>query len=76
MWGRVNYTSVVIGLAGLALGFFLNMYSNSLSNKKLLADLKDELQNIHTNQARGRSLPGAEQRKQELEGAIKVLESK
>lgn len=67
---KISWWTLFFGAVGLAIGYYLN----TLANRKLLEDLKAELQNINQQENLGRSTPELERRKYELEGAIKILQ--
>lgn len=73
---RVNWASILFGAIGLAIGYFLNVYANKVSNQELLAQLKAELESIKNQSKTGKISPATQQRQTDLEGAIKILESK
>ena len=73
-----NKYTILLMFASAIVGFYLNVYSNRITNKELLDSLKAELALLTQAQqtARGSESEVLKNRKQELEAQINILSKK
>lgn len=72
--------NIILVIASLIVGFYLNKLANDIANKKLLAQLEADIAAINQQQHKGRISPeesaALENRKLQLEAQIKILSQK
>lgn len=73
---RINWADVFFGVAGIAIGVYLNNQSRKIEDQKLLDELKAELNSIRgtSTSTTGRAMTSV--REAQLEYTISVLENK
>lgn len=73
---KITWVTVLIAIGSLSLGAYLNYLSNLESNKKLFAQIKEELDKLKTKQQTAGLAKEEDDKIKELEGSLRVLEQK
>jgi len=67
---------ILILLGGLIIGFFVNYYANKITNEKLFAQIKAEIDSIKQKQQTTRLTASEQERLQQLQGALQIVYKK
>ena len=67
---------ILLLLGGLIIGFFVNYYANKITNEKLFAQIKAEIDSIKQKQQTTRLTASEQERLQQLQGALQIVYKK
>lgn len=70
---KITYIQVLLAIGGLIIGFFINYYVNKLTNEKLFAQIKAEIDAIKQKRQISRLTEPEANRLMQLEGASEIL---
>lgn len=70
-----NWKVILIGIIGLTLGFLLNIYANTQSEKRIIAAIIAEIQEIKNKQNSGRITSEEQKKLIQLQAQLDILQS-
>lgn len=70
-----NWKVILIGIVGLTLGFLLNIYANTQSEKRIIDAIIAEIQEIKNKQNSGRITSEEQKKLIQLQAQLDILQS-